>query len=643
MPSNMAFHDLTPDKCAPRAAKSLLGLGSKFIPTPKFTCGEKNLAPSLARFERDFYIKVMYAVEAPVEEFSSDPDKQRSKLYVKSKWNPTECDVPNWAVLRLSRFFNRVKRLFKRRRATSNLLPYQERLMELLLNDPDLLFPSADKGLGPCAVKRDQYIEDCLVHLQNESCYRIISDTDAALASDLLEDEIEAWLKKYKNNVEPMHRRYIKQHMDSVRKSPFGQFYILYKIHKGLDKNGRWSTRPVCSDVTSLTHGLGKWVNEMLTPVQKAQPSYFQDSFELKKILEEIELPPNALLFTADATAMYTNIKTDPAIEELSSYLHENKHRKEFNYPCEALIEAINIVFRNNFFKFGDITCQQISGTAMGTPPAPPYATITFGQHENKLIPQWTHAVGFYKRFIDDVFGIWYVNPDLDLNTKLWNDFVTEMNGWHGMEWIFKGPCSSVNFMDLTITCEGNRLKTTVFEKKQNLYLYIPPHSSHPKGVLTGLVFGQVLRLRRLCSNASDADEKVKQFFERLRHRGHSEESLKPIFARAEANASKYINNTAEERVRQTQQKGIDSQKQIYFHLQFHPENPPTRDIQALWTDYMARPPDGVPLIYKKNLNDQRVGFDKLVIANSRPLNLQNRFTVRDIHGRGKPVSEYLA
>jgi hypothetical protein len=38
--------------------------------------------------------------------------------------------------------------------------------------------------------------------------------------------------------------------------------------------------------------------------VQQAQQSYFQDSFELKKLLDGLELPLNARLFTADATSI---------------------------------------------------------------------------------------------------------------------------------------------------------------------------------------------------------------------------------------------------------------------------------------------------------------------------------------------------
>ena len=282
-----------------------------------------------SRFERDFFIKVIFAFDASENDALALADENennhRPKLYVKSKWNPTACDVPSWACNRLSKFINRVKRLFKKRKSTPNLLPFQESLMQSLLDDKTLLYPETDKGLGPCAVTYDQYVSDCLVHLRNRECYLQLSKEEALLATDILETDILAWLKKYKNHIENMPRKYIEEHMKSVSASPFGQFYILYKIHKGIGDDGRWPTRPVCSDVSSLAHGLGKWVNEELTPVAKAQASFFQDTFALKELLDGIEVPPGALLFTAVAAAMYTNIKTEPALEEMTAYLRANK------------------------------------------------------------------------------------------------------------------------------------------------------------------------------------------------------------------------------------------------------------------------------------------------------------------------------
>ena len=414
----------------------------------------------------------------------------------------------------------------------------------------------------------------------------------------------------------------------------------MYKIHKGI-KNGRWPTRPVCSDVTSLPHGLGKWITEELTPIQKKQPSYFQDSYELKEMLDELSLPPNTLPFTADAESMYTNIKTQPALESISNHIRTKVRRCPRRK--EALIEGMSLVLRNNIFRFGDTYWRQFSGTAMGTPPAPPYATIFYALHENDMVPRWKDNVFFYKRFIDDVIGFWTADEDPARNDILWTEFEADMNRWHGLKWICEKPSHSVNFMDLTITVVDGHIETKLFEKALNLYLYLPPHSSHPRGVFTGLISGQILRIRRLCTHKSDADSSIRDFLDRLLQRGHTQESLAPLFASAENNAKAFLQRSNSERKQLKQQQWKDAHNQVFFHLQFHPNDPTSRDIQTLWRDTVAEPEGETPLCDLENLDEERVGIEKLVVAYSRPLNLANRFSVRDIHGRGKPVSEYLA
>ena len=94
-------------------------------------------------------------------------------------------------------------------------------------------------------------------------------------------------------------------------------------------------------------------------------------------------------------------------------------------------------------------------------------------------------------------------------------------------------PSSSVNFMDMTIAIVDNHIETKLFEKDMNLYLYLPPHSSHPQGVFTGLICGQILPTRRLClcTHSKDADtSSINDFFGQIVTRGRKQESLAPLF-----------------------------------------------------------------------------------------------------------------
>jgi hypothetical protein len=568
-----------------------------------------------------------------------DVEFSKSKLYIKSEWTPKDFEIPCWTHDRLDNFLTKVTALFKRKRAPSNLLPFQQEIMERITNYPELIFPDTDKGLGPCAIEYSQYVEDCLAHLRNDKVYQRLSDEEATTAISKLSTEIDDWLDKYKRILPKSVPLLINSHMKANAASPYGQFYVLYKIHKGLKQNGCWPTRPVCSDVSSLPHSLGKWITEMLLPLAQAQPSYFKDSFVLKDMLDDIEVPANGFLFTSDATSMYTEIRTEEAINVISAYIRENRKGKIW----DALIDALGIVFRNNLFKFGDTTWRQISGTGMGISPAPPWATLFYAMHEKAMVPRWAQYIFFYKRFIDDVLGIWLRDPNPEVNEEMWAAFQADMNQWHGLEWTCTTPAQSCNFMDLTITIEDGKLTTTLFEKEQNLHLFLPPTSAHPKGCGIGLVFGHVLRARRLCSRQADADRKIGEFLEQLLERGHTREHLLPLFARAEENAARYMSRTPRQRLVLIEEKKQAARRHLYFHLQFHPDDPSSSAIQRLWRENIFSPPGEDPLPEMTNYDGEKVRIDKLIVAYSRPLNLRNKFSVRNIHGRGKPVSEYLA
>lgn len=654
--TNLAFHDLTEDNSVPAGANLLLGLGSKFIPSPPKTTGIKDLKPFLFRFKRDLYRAAFYGdTEDDEDDFTTRP-----KLKLKSDWEPMDCEVPEEISQRIRTFFDRLEELFteSERPARSNLRPFELDLLKALQADVSLIIANADKGLGPVAVRLARYIKDALVHLEDESTYDIISSKEASSLTNQVVLDISAWVDKFRPYTDAENRanpRRVRPHAgalsddeakyiltktrDAHRDSPNAFFYLLYKLHKGPPIK----TRPVCSTCGSIAEAIGQYVNEKLQPIARAQRSWFRDSFTLKKLLDKITLPPNAQLYTSDATAMYTNIDSNAALEVLSEYLRRPEVMSKFDYNADCLIEAIAIVLRSNIIKFGDIFARQKKGVAMGICPAPPIAIIFFAVHEEYLLSKWGSSIFFYLRFIDDVFGIWLTNPDRITDESEWEKFQEDMNKFNGLPWEFTKRTSKVDFMDMTISINGNKLSTDLFEKEMALYLFIPPHSAHTPSSIIGLVTGQMLRIFSLCSEEQSIQVHVYNFFHRLLARGYEREYLLPIFHGAANRARDTLQRTEEEAANIKKERIKESRKKLYFHRFYHPSDPSASAIQRIFQDCVLHPPGRRPLNELETLEKSKINKDGLIICNHRHMNLGNYLSYRNIENRsGEKVSTYL-
>lgn len=82
----------------------------------------------------------------------------------------------------------------------------------------------------------------------------------------------------------------------------------------------------------------------------------------------------------------------------------------------------------NNVFKFGDTYWLQTQCTAIGTPAAPLYSILTYGYHENTtILNTFKTNLFYYKRFIDDIFGIWI---DHDNGKTQYNPWQIQQYNW---------------------------------------------------------------------------------------------------------------------------------------------------------------------------------------------------------------------
>ena len=117
-------------------------------------------------------------------------------------------------------------------------------------------------------------------------------------------------------------------------------------------------------------------------------PSYIKDYQQVLDELRQLDLPPHAYLYVADANAMYNNIKLVHAFRVIFKWLDELMRNGLLpdDFLLEAVKQAMVYIMQNNVFGFGTLYFLQLIGSAMGTSSAVMFATIYFTCQEVKCI-----------------------------------------------------------------------------------------------------------------------------------------------------------------------------------------------------------------------------------------------------------------
>jgi hypothetical protein len=597
----MSCHNLCTFLLPPKKYSILLGLGLNFCLQPRYTSGPNEFRDASARFRRDAYTKMYFA--------HLDEPWDPKQLFIRSTWQPDATEIPPEFIARVDQFIRELKPKFRSRRVEPNLTRLQAKLLRLLKDSSDFIIFPTDKNLGPAILERSEYINRALKdHLEDPLTYKQLPEIEATAAIAALAETLESFFEEHHKSFTKMDRTFLYRSL--AVEDPFPHFYITAKVHKT-----PWKTRPIVSTSGSILHGLGKWIDRQLQPVCRSLPTYLKSSFELKKQLSSLRLDAQRVsFFTADAVSMYTNIDTTHALHVISQFLRTHPLCQNI-YNIDSVNRGLEILMRNNLFKFGNTYWLQLEGTAMGTPPACMYATLYFAIYEIELLTHFNSSLAFYRRYIDDCFAIWLHHPDPDIDNDTWISFKVSMQCFGKLEWEFTDRAKSADFLDLTIALKPNgTIGTKLFEKKLNLYLYIPPHSAHPPGVTSGLIFGMIQRIFRLTTETADQKSAITDLFRRLQARGHQATDILPIFLAAVAKASKPPRITSAD----------PDAPPMFLHLRYNPFDVSSKVIQATFRTCLLHP-KGEPLLPDlRNPHNAYFRSSRLIIAYSRPSNLRN-------------------
>lgn len=249
-----------------------------------------------------------------------------------------------------------------------------------------------DKNLGPAILDTQTYIKQILQeHLLTKDYQRLSPESAKQLLRNL-STTLKSLITSNATKLTKAELTYFQRSLTNHHRIPI--FYGLPKVHKT-----PFSLRPVVSTSGSLLAIFSTWLDFKMKDLLPYVLSYTKNSESIIKDLQHLHLPEEALLFTADAKSMYTNIDSNTGITSIRDFITTNISQLPQDFPTDLFLQTLKIVMENNVFEFAGSYWLQLIGTAMGTPAACAYATISYGQHENSVIlPNYAQQLLYYKR-----------------------------------------------------------------------------------------------------------------------------------------------------------------------------------------------------------------------------------------------------
>ena len=269
--------------------------------------------------------------------------------------------------------------------------------MRNLQRDRNVIIKPADKGSAVLIWDRNDHLKEAEKQLSDGSTYLETKVIEKDLV-DLVEQSNKMFENlQRKSVIQEREKNYFK--FNFKKATNLGKLYLLPKIHKGLSNVPR---RPVISNCGTPTEKILEFLDHQLQPIMKQGNSYIKDTGDFLEKLRAIgEIPRGVILATADVVGLYPSIPHDEGLKVLW-----NQYDKfiDETVPTEDIIKMAEFVLKNNLFEFNSKFYKQISGTAIGTKFAPPYACIFMDYIETEFLKSQEIKPWLWKRFIDDIF-----------------------------------------------------------------------------------------------------------------------------------------------------------------------------------------------------------------------------------------------
>ena len=505
---------------------SLLGLGIKFVPVTEISMDEKKV--DILRFSRKLLLKANFF---------------NTNFIDPSLIKPKSCYIPkivNSQILKnviedLEIFANELPEDLAKTNVMDNLTTDQRMALSIFKQRRGLVYFKADKGSSVVILNEDFYKVKILSILDSMKYEKLPRNVDYFIILRL-----KNLTKKYKNMLTNSEKRAITS-FDYKTTNIYG----LPKLHKSNKIKNALATvecpylqlpnpsdlefRLIFGGPTNPTSGLADLLNILLKPFVSKVHSRVSDVFDFINKIPKFGLEdlPFIEMVSVDVKSMYENLEQNLGLPALRYFLTQYKNLLPTRFSIDFVIEAMIFVLENNTGYFDGNIYRQVTGTATGIKPAPPYADLAMGYLEIKLFYKLRNKLGnkvaiyfwkMYRRYLDDGFVFWDKRLcDFEEVYNILNSmypsirFTMERDDWE------------LKYLDIVIYKKIDCIQTAVFNKETDSGTYLPFTSSHPRHCKTNIPFSMARRIKALTDDPHVAIIKLAELANKLKMCGYPE------------------------------------------------------------------------------------------------------------------------
>ena len=268
--------------------------------------------------------------------------------------------------------------------------------------------------------------------------------------------------------------------------------YLIQKTHKfdcnvlvsDVDIISNCKIRPIVSCINSPSEKLAWIVKSILSPLLNHVPSHLSN---IHTHLEELQNMSHQQLaglsfFTADVTALYTNINISGCIQDLITLTEEHwEDLDTWGLSLTHIHMILDFVFTNSYFTYNSKLYLQKIGLFMGCQPSPIGAIVRVYMFERRSIYTDLH-VSFYRRYVDDAGSLANSKEEaLRIVESISNEDPDQL-----LKWEVDYPENSQEFtpfLDTQIRIdEQGQLHHKFYRKKQKKKITLHANSHHDEG-----------------------------------------------------------------------------------------------------------------------------------------------------------------